>query len=140
MPALVTNDATEHCLRQCLKSEGYDLSPPKAYGQTGVDILAGRGEETIHIEVIGFKESPPARSKDFFEVFFRAMSRIGSGAKRCAIALPRRFEHGLPARAGQYGQSWARIGQAFPELEIWLVDVDTRSYRRTLWREWISIS
>jgi hypothetical protein len=136
MSALVTNDVTEHCLRECLKSEGYNLSPRKAYGQTGVDILASQGGETIHIEVIGFKESPPARSKDFYEVFFRAMSRIGSGAKHSAIALPCRFERGLPARAGQYGQSWIRIGQAFPELEIWLVDTEAKSYRRTLWSDW----
>ena len=138
MPALVTNGATEHCLRECLKSEGYNLSPPKAHGQTGVDILASRGEETIHIEVIGFKKSPPARSKDFYEVFFRTISRIGSGAKHSVIALPRRFEQGLPARAGQYGRSWLRIGHAFPELEIWLVDTEAKSYRRTRWGEWIS--
>jgi len=136
MPALVSNDATEQCLRDCLKSEGYELSRPRANGQTGVDVLAHRGDETIYIEVIGFKESPPARSKDFFEVFFRAVSRIGAGAKRSAIALPRRFEHGLPARAGQYGESWIRIGDTFPEIEIWLVDTEAKSYRRTNWNEW----
>jgi len=54
MSALVTNDATEHYLRECLKSAGYDLSAHKANGQTGVDILASRDEETIHIKVIGF--------------------------------------------------------------------------------------
>jgi hypothetical protein len=136
MPALVSNDATEQCLRHCLKLQGYELNPARANGQTGVDVLAHRGDETIYIEVIGFKESPPARSKDFFEVFFRAISRIGAGAKRSAIALPRRFEQGLPARAGQYGKSWTRIGDAFPELEVWLVDTDAKSYRCTTWNEW----
>ena len=136
MPALISNDCTERCLRSCLASENFELSRPRANGQTGVDILAKRGTETIHIEVIGFKESPPARSKDFYEVFFRALSRIGVGAKRSVIALPRRFENGLPARAGQYGDSWIRIGNEFPELEIWLIDTEANSYRCTKWIDW----
>lgn len=138
MPSLVPNDVAEDCLRECLTSEGFEVNRPRANGQTGVDVLARRGDEIIHIEVIGFKESPPVRSKDFYEVFFRAISRIGSGAKRSAIALPRRFEQGLPARARQYGSAWIRIGQAFPELEIWLIDTEAKSYRCTKWDEWAS--
>jgi hypothetical protein len=136
MPAIISNETTEKCLRQCLMAEGYALSRPRANGQTGEDIRARRGDETIYIEVIGFKKKPPVRSKDFYEVFFRAISRIGMGAKRSAIALPRRFEVGLPARARQYGESWTRIGRVFPELEIWLVDTEAKSYRCTKWNEW----
>jgi hypothetical protein len=135
-PGLVSNNATEMCLRGLLESKGYKLSPLRANGQTGVDILARRGGETISIEVIGFKKYPPARSKDFYEVFFRAISRIAAGAKHSAIALPRRFQQGLPQRAKQYGESWARIGKTFPELEIWLVDTETKLYSRTKWNEW----
>src|SRR3990167_2657323 len=108
MPSLVSNESTEKCLRLCLEKEGYALTPPRANGQTGVDVLARRGDESIYIEVIGFKKSPPARSKDFYEVFFRSISRVGVGAKRSAIALPRRFEQGLPTRTKQYGESWTR--------------------------------
>lgn len=136
MPALITNELTERCLRKCLKSEGFELSPIRKNGQTGVDILARMGEDAIYIEVIGFKEKPPSRSKDFFEVFFRAISRIKFDVKCSVIALPKRFEIGLPARARHYGDSWIRIGSTFPELEIWLVDTEIKSFRRTKWNDW----
>jgi Holliday junction resolvase-like predicted endonuclease len=138
MAALVSNEQTEECLRACLIAEGYTLSVLRAHGQTGVDILAKKGDEEVFIEVIGFKQSPPARAKDFYEVFFRAVSRLVNGAKHCVIALPRRSELGLPARAKHYGDAWPRIGKAFPELAIWLVDTEARSYRRTTWDEWAS--
>ncbi len=121
MPALVSNEETEKCLRACLTAEGYALSPPLANGQTGVDILARRTDEEVFIEVIGFKQSPPARAKDFYEVFFRSVSRLANGAKHCVIALPRRSELGLPARARHYGEAWPRIGKAFQNLEFGLL-------------------
>jgi hypothetical protein len=62
MPALVSNEETEKCLRACLTAEGYALSVLRAHGQTGVDTLAKRGDEEVFIEVIGFKQSPPARA------------------------------------------------------------------------------
>src|SRR5207237_741037 len=139
MAALVSNQETEECLRACLTAEGYALSVLRTHGQTGVDILAKKGDEEVFIEVIGFKQSPPARAKDFYEVFFRAVSRLVNGAKHCVIALPRRSELGLPARAKHYGEAWPRIGKAFPELSIWLVDTEARSYRRTTWDEWASL-
>src|SRR6266487_4645046 len=138
MPALVSNEDTEKCLRESLKQEGYSLSPQKVHGQTGVDILATKPGESYHIEVIGFKSSPSTRAYDFYQIFFRAISRLNEGAKHCVIALPRRMGDGLPARAEQHRVAWLRIAQAFPELEVWLVDTKDRNYRRTLWREWIS--
>lgn len=138
MAALVSNQETEECLRACLTAEGYALNVLRTHGQTGVDILATKGDEEIFIEVIGFKQSRPARAKDFYEVFFRAVSRLANGAKHCVIALPRRSELGLPARAKHYGEAWLRIGKAFPELSIWLVDTEARSYKRTAWDEWSS--
>jgi hypothetical protein len=136
MPA-IPNDYTEECLRKILLSEGYELNPPRAYGETGVDILAKKeGEEPLHIEVIGYKASGPARAKDFYESFFRAISRIKDSARRCIIALPMLAERGLPARANHYGEAWARIGQVFPELEIWIVDVEALSYKQSKWNDW----
>lgn len=136
MPALISNEDTETCLRNCLLKEGYVLSPRRANGETGVDILARRKDEKVFIEVIGFKQSPSARAKDFYEVFFRSVSRLANGADHCVIALPRRSELGLPARARHYGEAWPRLGAAFPELAIWLVDTGAGSYRRTSWTEW----
>jgi hypothetical protein len=138
MPSIVSNSDTENALRNFLESDKFSLSPPKNYGQTGVDIFATRGEDQYHIEVIGYKSSGPARAKDFYESFFRAISRIKDGAVHCVIAMPKRAERGLPVRARRYGIAWERIGEAFPELEIWLVDADGRSYERTSWTRWLN--
>ena len=137
MPALVTSKIVDDVLREQLGSEGYKLSSERKNGETGTDIVATRGSEELHIETIAFKSSPPARSKDFYEVFFRATSRLSDGATRCVVALPARFGMGLHQRAAAIGTAWRRIGQAFPELEIWLVDTNERNYRRTSWNSWL---
>lgn len=72
-----------------------------------------RESQCIHIDAIAFKSSGPARSRDFMQAFFRAISRIEDCATRCVIALYER------------GRAWRRIADAFPELEIWLVDCET---------------
>jgi len=136
MPSVVTNQATEAALRRALERDGFALSRSRVNGETGVDILAKKGRVKVFIEVMGHKSSPPARSRDFFANFFRAVSRIQDGARRCAIAMPSLAGRGLPARAKHYGMAWTRIGKAFPELEIWLVDIDAREYTRTHWNEW----
>lgn len=132
----IANQAIENALRRCLEDEGYSLSTARLNGETGVDILATKVDERLHIEVIGFKDNPPARSKDFYEVFFRAISRLRQGASRIVIALPERFASGLPQRAAVYGDAWLRLGAAFPELEVWLVNHEQPSIRRATWVEW----
>ncbi|SRR6266567_787361 len=139
MPSVIKSSATERALRSLLKRQGYRLNTTRLNGETGVDILATHGSRHIHIEVIGFKSSPPARSRDFMQAFFRAVSRIQDGASRCVIALPSRWQNGLPQRAKQYGPAWRRIGNAFPELEIWLVDAGTGSYSETKWNDWLPV-
>ena len=139
MAQLISSHDAERCLRACLEAEGYKLSSPRKNGETGVDLNASQGNEVYDIEVIGFKESPPARSKDFYEVFFRAISRLKDGAESIVIALPERFGIGLNQRAAHYGEAWKRIGDAFPELEIWLVSCEQPySYKRKKWNEWSS--
>ena len=98
--------------------------------------MAEKGTEVLHIEAIAFKSSPPARSKDFYEAFFRAVSRIQLNATGCVIALPSRFGMGLHQRAKAIGKAWGRIGNAFPELEIWLVDTSDGTINRTAWNSW----
>ena len=136
MASIVKNEETEGCLRELLVTEGYQLSKERCWGETGVDIIAKRGGENIHIEVMGYKSSGPARAKDFFQGFFRAVSRVKDGATVCALAMPVNAKQGLPARASQYGEAWTRIGNAFPELEIWLVDIDQRTYEKSIWNQW----
>lgn len=136
MPSIVSNAATEAALRKALESEGYKLSNQRAHGETGVDILATKGNARLFVEIIGHKSSPPARARDFYESFFRAISRTVDGAERCVIALPTLAGRGLPQRAKHYGNAWVRVGEAFPELEIWLVDVDAGTYETTKWSDW----
>jgi hypothetical protein len=136
MASIVTNQATETTLRSLLKRQGFSLSAVRRNGENGVDILAVCGRSKLFIEVIGHKSSPPARAKDFYESFFRAISRIRDGAQKCVIAMPSHAARGLPARARQYGEAWTRIGTSFPELEIWLVDTHNQSFVRTHWNKW----
>jgi len=137
MPAIIKNKDAEACLRELLEVQGYKLNVPRTHGETGVDILVTKDDEEWHIEVIGYKSSGPARAKDFYEAFFRAVSRLNDDATHCVIALPIRARVGLPARARQHRVAWTRISEAFPELEIWLVDVENRDYQRTSWIEWL---
>lgn len=137
MPSIVSQPAVDDCLRSILSRDGYELSGQLSHGQTGVDILASKSGEDWHIECIGFKSSPPARAKDFFESFFRSVSRLDDGAVHCVIAAPKRFELGLPLRAARYRVAWRRLADTFPELEIWLVDVDRGNLEKTRWGEWL---
>ena len=138
MPSVITNQETEETLRRLLVADGFSLSSARGNGETGVDILAEREAENIFIEVIGHASSGPKRSRDFYESFFRAVSRLKDGAEYCVIALPSISGRGLPQRANHYGDAWTRIGDAFPELQIWLVNVTENSLKRTTWNEWAS--
>jgi hypothetical protein len=137
MSRSVKNEDVEKSLRERLEAEGYTLSKSRGHGETGVDILATKDEEAFHIEVIGYKSTGPARAKDFYQVFFRAVSRLNDDATHCIIALPQQFERGLPQRAKQHRIAWKRIGDAFPELEIWLIDVENKTHKRTEWGSWL---
>jgi len=132
-----TNSETEQSLRIALKVKGLQLTKQRRPGETGVDIIASRNGTSYHIEVIGFKTSPPARTRDFCQAFFQTISRLNEGASHCAIALLQKFSLGLHQRAKQYFVGWERIGLVFPELEIWLVDTDKNTYIATAWNSWL---
>ena len=137
MALTVTGDQVEAVLRKLLPKEGYVLkNPPRSRGETGADIIAKKDGRITAIECIGFQEVPPLRSKQFYEAFFRAISRLKDGASKCVMALPQRFGRGMDRRAHHYGIAWNRIAEAFPELEIWLVDTDDSKCVRTKWGEW----
>ncbi|MBR0658626.1 hypothetical protein [Neoroseomonas oryzicola] len=136
MAALVASSAVEAVVRATLAARGYRVSEPRRNGETGVDIEAVLQGERIFIEAIAFKSSPPARAKDFYEAFFRAASRADDAGARLVIALPSRFGRGLRQRAAAIGRAWPRIGAAFPELEIWLVDTEASAVREFRWNDW----
>ncbi len=135
----VSNDLAETALRQWLNTNGYSVSTPRGYGENGVDIIARRGRETLYIEVIGYSSKPSKRARDFFEGFFRAVSRLKDGASFCVIAMPEEYGRGLKQRAAQYDIAWRRIGVAFPELSIWLVKcaAGSCSIRTFAWNDWL---
>jgi hypothetical protein len=136
-PVPVANAEVERCLRDCLEADGFTLSRARTHGERGVDILARKGEDEYHIEVIGYKAAPPMRAKDFFGAFFQAVSRLDQGATHCVIAQASSAKVGMPERAGQKRTAWLRIAEAFPELELWFVDTADRTYERTTWRQWV---
>jgi hypothetical protein len=136
MAAVVTSRDVETAVRLVLAERGYELSIVRTHGETGADIVGTKGDDIVHIEAIALKSSPPARAKDFYESFFRAVSRLTPTRSACAIALPARFGMGLHQRARAIGIAWQRIGAAFPELEIWLVDTENGSIKQTSWSSW----
>jgi hypothetical protein len=136
MALRITGDQVERTLRGLLEEQGYKLNQPRGIGETGADIVARKDSRTWAIECIGFQDNPPLRSKQFYEAFFRAVSRLHEGANSCVMALPRRFGDGLNQRARHYGVAWQRLAGAFPELQIWLVDTDTDRYEVHGWGDW----
>ena len=138
MADAVSNEATETALRAILQNEGWELSRERGHGETGTDIIAQSSEETIHIEVIGYKRPPGARAMDFYQVFFRTVSRLNLGATKCVMAMPSEFGRGLASRVNQHRVAWVRIARAFPELELWLVNVIDGEIERLSWRDALS--
>lgn len=137
MALSVTGEEVELVLRKLLPRQRYKLlNNPRTSGETGADIIAQKGDIRLFIECIGFQEVAPLRSKQFYEVFFRAISRLKSGASGCVMALPIRFKDGMNRRAKHYGEAWKRIGYVFPELEIWFVDVEENVYEGNKWNDW----
>jgi Holliday junction resolvase-like predicted endonuclease len=137
MALSITGEQVELVLRKLLPREGYRILNTRCKnGETGADIIAQKKKQRISIECIGFQDHPPTRSKQFYEVFFRAISRLKNEAHHCIMALPMRFKRGMNTRAKQYGEAWSRIGEAFPELEIWLVDVQKKIYEKHRWDDW----
>ena len=117
----MSNQTTENLLRSFLKKENFSLSKPKLNGDLGADIEATKGNLTYFIECIGYKRQNSARSKDFFEAFFRAISRLDNGAENIVIALPELYLTGMSSRLTHYKIGWKRLGVSFPELELWFI-------------------
>ena len=119
----MTNKAVEKSLRSQLRINGYKLlSDPKKNGETGEDLIAEKDNRITVFEIIGYKTNGPARSLDFYQVFFRAISRIDKFENaKIVIALCSNFQRGMKQRTDQYGSSWIKIGNAFPEIEVWFV-------------------
>ena len=135
----VANEAVVDALRVALQKQGYKVSPKRPFGAQGPDVVGEKDGEKIVAEVIGYKSSGPARRSDFAVAFWTAIGRVDNYPDaKVVIALPSQFGRGLGARLDSRRGAWERIGKAFPELEIWLVDVPGQNYKRHSWTQLLS--
>lgn len=138
IPSAITNADMEHCLKKILKEEGYSLGSKKGLDKLGPDIKATKDKEKWYIEITGYGETGIEKTGDFYRAFFQAISRLNNkGCRHVVIAMPESSRKILPIRAKAYKVAWKRIAESFPELEIWLVDVEGRKYQRTPWSYWL---
>ena len=123
MVKLIEAANVERVIRNYLDESGYSLSSPRKRGETGVDIIAKCEESTCFVEIIGFQSHPPTRSREFYEAFFRIISRDRNEPHDILVlALPKRFKDGMRQRKQQYSVAWDKLGRAFPNLKLWYVD------------------
>jgi hypothetical protein len=131
---LVEAGDVERVVRKYLEENGYSLTSPKEYGQTGVDIIAKRGESTCFVEIIGFQSHPPTRSREFYEAFFRIISRDRNNPHdHLVLALPKRFKDGMKQRKQHYSVAWDKLAKAFPNLKLWYVDTGLNAVQEYQW-------
>jgi hypothetical protein len=135
MAKIVEAAAVEKVIRRYLEVKGYTLSPPKKRGQTGPDIVARHDRSTYFVEVIGFQEVPPIRSREFYEAFFRVISRDRDNLADdiLVLGLPKRFKDGMRQRKQQYPKAWEKLGKTFPNLWLWYVDIELDTVEEYLW-------
>ena len=121
-----------NCLETLAQIEGYELRKRTGLFQLGSDIKASKDNENWYIELIGSEGSGLEMVNDFYSVFFRAISRLNnSDCDHCIIAIPESLRKFIYIRARIYKVAWERIAKNFPELEIWIIDVDSKTYQRT---------
>ena len=131
---VVANEAVVDALRAALQRKGYSILPKRPFGAQGADIVAEKGDEKLVAEVIGYKAAGPSRRSDFAVASWAAIGRVDQHPNtKVAIALPSQFIQGFGARLDSRRGVWKRIGTAFPELEIWFVDVTLQDYERYPW-------
>ena len=134
MAKSVANRRVEEVLRSYLKAEGCTLSVSKKQGETGADIVAKRGEFTWIVEAIGFQDKPPVRSREFYEAFFRVISRDRDVSNHILVlGLPMRFKQGMRQRMQQYPVAWGKLGKVFSSLQIWYVDTEMNTVEERPW-------
>jgi len=134
MAKLVEARDVEQVIRRYLEGKRCTLSPSKKRGQTGPDIIARHSKSTWFVEVIGFQSHPPTRSREFYEAFFRVISRDRDNLDDVLVlSLPKRFKDGMKQRKQQYPAAWEKLGKAFPNLRIWYVDTEQNIVEEYTW-------
>ena len=139
MSTEITKTEVKNCLEELLKIERYAIRKKIGLFQLGPDIKASKDYESWYIEAIGSEGSRLEMVNDFYAVFFRAVSRLNNkDCHHCIIAVPENLSKFLYIRARIYRVAWERIAKNFPELEIWTIDVKSKTYQRTSLTYWLT--
>jgi hypothetical protein len=134
MAKIAQSSEVEQVVREYLERNGYTLSTPRKHGENGPDIKAIKDAFTWFVEIIGFQEVPPVRSREFYEAFFRIISRDRNNPNDILVlALPKRFKNGMRQRMQQYPAAWSKLGKAFPNLNIWYIDIEHSKVEERPW-------
>ena len=114
---------------KCVGNE-YCLPQEHSSDNRGTDLKLNLHGSLYYIEAIAFnKKNRGKNQSDFWKAFAQAISRLNNQNShkpdKIVIALPYDFRKGWISRINIHGKDiWCRIGNAFPELEIWFVSDD----------------
>lgn len=111
-----------------------------SHDNRGPDFIHCEDGKRYYIETIAFSESNRGKNQsDFWKAFAQAISRLNPSSHwgrpdHVVLALPGDFLPGWRQRVEIHGEDvWRRIGDAFPQLEIWFVSEG--SILRCPWNE-----
>ena len=137
-PSIITKIKVEKCLRKILEAQNYILNNKQGLQVLGPDIKAVKNNEATYVEIIGLAKSGLEKAGDFYEAFFRSFLWLNEeDCKYCAIAMPAVLRRNIDIRARLYKEAWKRLANAFPEFEIWLVNIEKETYQKTSWIAWL---
>lgn len=124
----------EELVRRKLDNQGFKMNHHKKIEGVSPDIIAEKDDMHLYVEVIGFKSSPKAATRDFYEVFFRAFAQLEQpDSEYIIIAMPIQFLKDMKKRIESMKNSWVRLCIAFPEIRVYFVDLkNDKIYKKKL--------
>ncbi|MBK8395324.1 MAG: hypothetical protein IPL26_08790 [Leptospiraceae bacterium] len=124
----------EELVRKKLDNQGFKMNFHKKQIDVMPDIIAEKDNITLYIEVIGFKSSPKAATRDFYEVFFRAFTQLEHpDSEYIVIAMPIQYLQDMKKRIETMKNAWVRLCIAFPEIRVYFVDIkNEKIYKKKL--------
>ncbi len=124
----------EEIVRRKLDSQGYKMNHHREEVGIQPDIIAEKDNTILYVEVAGYKTSPRAASRDFYEVFFRAFAQLEQiDSDNIVIALPIQYLHDMKKRIESMKNGWVRLCIGFPEISVYFVDIkNDKIYKKRL--------
>ncbi|MBP6739398.1 MAG: hypothetical protein KA146_05380 [Leptospiraceae bacterium] len=124
----------EELVRKKLDSQGYKMNHHQDRVGVSPDIIAEKDDVVLYVEVIGFKSSARAATRDFYEVFFRAFAQLEQpDSDQIIIAMPIQFLKDMKKRIESMKNGWVRLCIAFPEITVYFVDLkQEKIYKKRL--------